>query len=1061
MVKRKDGRLAPIAGFWRAVEIFSPQQIPAPDAQSGVVDFGPHELMPWEAGSRRYREPPEGKTWRHQVFGGVYELIRVRDVLARLYPDDTEGESAPAPGQSALFACTVDESGVLVEGSAALSSCAWAVGRAIKNPGKLPLDGFDADASRYGESLGQLVGAPAGSSIRLLAATMRGVLPDAPATAPGDGSRPDTGPEGDGGEHGDEDETDGHATPEPSDPERLELNPLRGPDLRQFTADLAGRLGVQDELMPWRLRVRSYLVSIRKAVAVAVAVTDEDEQSFLNSFYSDDLQRVADALTWGDAGQALTAYLTGGDRAAARERVDVRSDPSVVWQGCRPDRIPLGRWAADLSRPLELSQQFAVNEVMRCLADTTGIFAVNGPPGTGKTTMLRDLVAAIVVIRAQQLAALPTTAAAFDRSRSYSWQTESRQHQITPVNSKLTGMEIVVASTNNGAVANVTTEIPGPDGIGARWAAAADDVDYFGSTARLVHGAGAWGMIAARLGNRKFRDTFAELFWWGNPDPRKRASWPRLEGAMVDVLTWLRAEPTDWQAARAAFRTALEKVQTLSTERQVVASAIERIRVLEAAITSERAAIATADAKLVAPKRRKLTVVAGREKAADRLNALAAELATEQERVSLAKREWGDHVPFGPEFFTASRAVPEDDAAGSAAGPEECRERISPWADDAFATARTELFLAALALHKAFIAAESVRIGQNLGALIDILKGRGRPDGFATLAAWQTFFLVVPVVSTTFASLPSMFAGLGRESLGWLFIDEAGQAAPQHAVGGIWRARRVVVVGDPLQLEPVVTLPWGGQRALLAAFKLDPEWAPTRTSVQRLADRQTARGTYLPGYAEGGDAVWVGSPLRVHRRCDHPMLDISNEIAYGGLMVDGVPGDRHPFPGRNYWYDVQSGVAEGNWIGAEGERLGWLLTQLRERGVPAAGIRVISPFRQVANRAIDIHRKVFTEVSKEDREKWVGTVHTMQGKEADVVILVLGGNPARPRARAFATGKPNLLNVAVTRARRRLYVIGNHAIWGNAPYFHVLARHTEVWPPAERGKTPPGETVIG
>jgi len=63
----------------------------------------------------------------------------------------------------------------------------------------------------------------------------------------------------------------------------------------------------------------------------------------------------------------------------------------------------------------------------------------------------------------------------------------------------------------------------------------------------------------------------------------------------------------------------------------------------------------------------------------------------------------------------------------------------------------------------------------------------------------------------------------------------------------------------------------------------------------------------------------------------------------------------------------------------------------------------------------------------------------MQGKEADVVILVLGGDPDRPGARGFATREPNLLNVAVTRAKRRLYVIGNRDTWGNEPYFNVLA----------------------
>ncbi|WP_239394686.1 hypothetical protein, partial [Frankia sp. CiP3] len=43
-----------------------------------------------------------------------------------------------------------------------------------------------------------------------------------------------------------------------------------------------------------------------------------------------------------------------------------------------------------------------------------------------------------------------------------------------------------------------------------------------------------------------------------------------------------------------------------------------------------------------------------------------------------------------------------------------------------------------------------------------------------------------------------------------------------------------------------------------------------------------------------GNRVWVGSPphvhhrLRMHHRCDQPMVDISNHIAYDGLIVRGV-----------------------------------------------------------------------------------------------------------------------------------------------------------------------------
>jgi hypothetical protein len=125
----------------------------------------------------------------------------------------------------------------------------------------------------------------------------------------------------------------------------------------------------------------------------------------------------------------------------------------------------------------------------------------------------------------------------------------------------LTGFEIVVASSNNGAVENVTTEIPGPKGIGSQWRKAADQVDYFTSTARLVHGKGAWGMIAARLGNFTNRNEFTESFWWDSSD-----------SSMARVP----ANPAapDWQAAVTRFRRALAKVHDLAAKRAVVYRAI-------------------------------------------------------------------------------------------------------------------------------------------------------------------------------------------------------------------------------------------------------------------------------------------------------------------------------------------------------------------------------------------------------------------------------------------------------------------------------------------------------
>ncbi|WP_335980920.1 AAA domain-containing protein [Streptomyces sp. CA2R106] len=81
--------------------------------------------------------------------------------------------------------------------------------------------------------------------------------------------------------------------------------------------------------------------------------------------------------------------------------------------------------------------------------------------------------------------------------------------------------------------------------------------------------------------------------------------------------------------------------------------------------------------------------------------------------------------------------------------------------------------------------------------------------------------------------------------------------------------------------------------------------------------------------------------------------------------------------------------------------------------------------------------------------KRYGTVHTTQGKEADIVVLVLGTGTGQVGSRDWAAKNPNLLNVAVTRARRRLVVIGDHAVWSRHRYFGDLAGHAGLhrWTP--------------
>lgn len=184
---------------------------------------------------------------------------------------------------------------------------------------------------------------------------------------------------------------------------------------------------------------------------------------------------------------------------------------------------------------------------------------------------------------------------------------------------------------------------------------------------------------------------------------------------------------------------------------------------------------------------------------------------------------------------------------------EKTKQTKAPWHDEALWVFRHKAFIAALNLHKSFLAANRDKVVGNLRSMVALLTGNlsrywvGSED---LRALWSTLFLAIPVVSTTFASLGRVFAGLGKETLGWLIIDEAGQATPQAAVGGIWRARRTLVVGDPLQIEPVVT-----SSAVTNSGQTRPISAPWPTSCGKLKQLRSAP-RFSPGVRALGLRCW-------------------------------------------------------------------------------------------------------------------------------------------------------------------------------------------------------------
>ena len=283
--------------------------------------------------------------------------------------------------------------------------------------------------------------------------------------------------------------------------------------------------------------------------------------------------------------------------------------------GCRPERIPAGRWPSDGA--LVRSEQFAVNEAIA--QPDGGALAVHAPPGTGVAEVYGDLVAAIITERARRIADLPGPAAAF--SEPQPWST----HRVAAPNPTLTGFEIVLAAPESSALT-----AHGLPPIGARWRAAATAIDYFASTARLADGVGAWAMLAARLGDGAANRAFAER-WWRGAVRGTDVLFPAGE-SMAAALRRLQAEgaAVDWQAAVARFRSALAKTENLAAERTEVAVAVTRISDLEQACEEASSSAEAAQARLAELAAREPSVREALDDAEEELRTLLADLGAHQ-----------------------------------------------------------------------------------------------------------------------------------------------------------------------------------------------------------------------------------------------------------------------------------------------------------------------------------------------------------------------------------------------------------------------------------------------
>ncbi len=250
-------------------------------------------------------------------------------------------------------------------------------------------------------------------------------------------------------------------------------------------------------------------------------------------------------------------------------------------------------------------------------------------------------------------------------------------------------------------------------------------------------------------------------------------------------------------------------------------------------------------------------------------------------------------------------------------------------------------------------------------------------------------------------------------------MDEAGQALEPAAWVALLRADRAVLAGDPQQLPPTV-------RSLEAAkggFDI--------SLLEKCMDRHAG----VPGRSH-----LLTVQYRMHRSIMQPPSDA---FYAGALEADGSVAERG-IAGLEPWVFIDTagcGFEEAREEGAEStsnpEEAVFVVARIAEllAAAPSASIGVVAPYRaQVQELNARIAEAGWTAADRARVE--VSTVDSFQGQERDVMVLSL--------TRSNGEGEIGFLNeyrrtnVAMTRARMHLLMVGDSATLGSDPFFSWL-----------------------
>jgi superfamily I DNA and/or RNA helicase len=281
------------------------------------------------------------------------------------------------------------------------------------------------------------------------------------------------------------------------------------------------------------------------------------------------------------------------------------------------------------------------------------------------------------------------------------------------------------------------------------------------------------------------------------------------------------------------------------------------------------------------------------------------------------------------------------------------------------------------------------------------------------------------VVCVTLASLESSV--LAGEKFDLALLDEATQATEPLALLGFLRAPIVILAGDPQQLPPTV-LSQEAARAGLAVSLFERLLEDHGDGVKRMLREQYRMNARIMDFPSR--EMYAGQ-LRAHPSvADHTLQDVLPP----GTEVDAPPVLFLDTAGKGFDEEVEP-TTHSLFNTGEADLIEARVRALLGHGLDPRELAVITPYSAQAHRLRERLEPFAPDVE-------VDTVDAFQGREKDAILVSL--------TRSNSEGQVGFLNdlrrmnVALTRARRHLFVVGDSATLSGHPFYARFIEGTQT-----------------